>query len=128
MPQNIFYTTYSNKQHLFSRAKNSAESWLSGVVSYRFGFNGKENDNEVKGTGNSVDFGARMYDSRLGRWMSMDPLQEIYVSLSSYQFAANNPVYFADSDGRKIRGKTKEDIEKYPCNKKWSLSKLLRVD
>lgn len=39
---------------------------------YRFGFNGKENDNEVKGTGNSVNFGVRIYDSRLGRWMATD--------------------------------------------------------
>jgi hypothetical protein len=35
---------------------------------YRFGFNGKENDNEVhNATGTSVDFGARMYDPRVGR-------------------------------------------------------------
>ena len=40
---------------------------------YRYGFNGKENDNEVKGNGNSLDFGARIYDPRLGRWMSPDP-------------------------------------------------------
>ncbi len=33
---------------------------------YRFGFNGKENDNEIQGDGNSYDFGARIYDSRLG--------------------------------------------------------------
>ncbi|HUM47427.1 MAG TPA: hypothetical protein PLD84_10885, partial [Chitinophagales bacterium] len=32
---------------------------------YRFGFNGKENDNEAKGSGNSVEFGARIYDPRL---------------------------------------------------------------
>jgi len=36
---------------------------------YRYGFNGKEKDDEVKGSGNSLDFGARMYDSRLGRWI-----------------------------------------------------------
>lgn len=40
---------------------------------YRYGFNGKENDNEVKGTGNSVDFGARIYDPRIGRWLTTDP-------------------------------------------------------
>ena len=36
------------------------------TVDYRFAFNGKEQDNEVKGDGNSLDFGARIHDSRLG--------------------------------------------------------------
>jgi len=35
---------------------------------YRYGFNGKEKDDEIKGIGNSVDFGARMYDTRLASW------------------------------------------------------------
>ena len=34
---------------------------------YRFGFNGMENDDELKGQGNSLDFGARIYDQRTGR-------------------------------------------------------------
>jgi hypothetical protein len=32
---------------------------------YRYGFNGKENDNEVKGEGNQQDYGMRIYDPRL---------------------------------------------------------------
>lgn len=32
---------------------------------YRYGFNGMEKDDEVKGSGNSYDFGARMYSSTL---------------------------------------------------------------
>ncbi|QLH44307.1 MAG: hypothetical protein HWD58_00920 [Bacteroidota bacterium] len=43
---------------------------------YRFGFNGQEKDNEIKGTGNSLAFEARIYDNRLGRWLSLDPLQK----------------------------------------------------
>ena len=74
----------------------------SNLADYRFGFNGKENDNEVKGTGNSVDFGARIYDSRLGRWLSLDPLQAKYPGLSPYNFCANNPIMYVDPDGRKI--------------------------
>jgi len=34
------------------------------AANYRYGFNGKENDNEVKGVGNQVDFGERVYDPR----------------------------------------------------------------
>ena len=42
---------------------------------YRYGFNGKEKDDEVKGSGNSYDFGGRnIYDSRTGRFNSIDPL------------------------------------------------------
>jgi RHS repeat-associated protein len=70
--------------------------------SYRFGFNGQEQDNEVKGNGNSLDFGARIYDSRLGRWMSLDPLQKKYPALSPYNFVANSPLLYVDPDGRII--------------------------
>ena len=67
--------------------------------SYRYGFNGKENDNEVKGTGNSLDFGERIYDSRLARFLSLDPLIMKYPMLSPYCFAANSPIRFIDFDG-----------------------------
>ena len=69
---------------------------------YRFGFNGKEDDGQVNGEGNSIDFGARMYDSRLGRFLSVDPLAADYPSLSPYVFVANNPINAIDPDGRKI--------------------------
>ncbi len=73
------------------------------AVDYRFGFNGKENDNEVKGEGNQIDFGARAYDPRIGRWLSLDPLQAKYPSLSPYNFTANSPIRFVDPDGKVIR-------------------------
>ncbi|MDD4575863.1 MAG: RHS repeat-associated core domain-containing protein [Bacteroidales bacterium] len=69
---------------------------------YRFGFNGQEKDDEIKGSGNSYDFGARIYDSRLGRWLSLDPLQEKYPDLSAYVFVANSPLIFVDPDGKDI--------------------------
>jgi RHS repeat-associated protein len=68
--------------------------------SYKYGFNGKEKDDEVKGGGNSLDFGARIYDSRLGRWLAIDPLQEKYPFLSPYNFTGNNPILFVDYDGK----------------------------
>jgi len=67
---------------------------------YRYGFNGMENDNEVKGSGNSYDFGARIYDPRLGRWLSLDPMMTKYTDLSPYNFSGNNPILFVDKDGR----------------------------
>lgn len=68
--------------------------------SYRYGFNKMEKDNEIKGDGNSYDFGARIYDPRLGRWLSLDPLMEKYPALSPYNFCANNPIIFIDVDGK----------------------------
>jgi RHS repeat-associated protein len=67
---------------------------------YRFGFNGKEQDNEVKGQGNSLDFGARIYDSRLGRWMSTDPLAKKFSSWSPYNYCLSSPITLVDPDGK----------------------------
>ena len=76
-----------------------------GANGYRYGFGGKEKDDEVKGNGNSYDFDARIYDPRIGRWLSLDPLQTKYPSLSPYNFAENNPIFFADPDGKDAIGK-----------------------
>jgi RHS repeat-associated protein len=67
---------------------------------YRYGFNGMEMDNEVNGTENSYDFGARMYDPRVGRFYSIDPLVRNFPYRSNYTFAADNPVLYIDKDGK----------------------------
>lgn len=66
---------------------------------YRYGFNGKENDNEVKGEGNQQDYGMRIYDPRLGRFLSVDPFTSKYPELTPYQFASNRPIDGIDLDG-----------------------------
>ena len=66
---------------------------------YRYGFNGKENDNEVKGEGNQQDYGMRIYDPRLGKFLSVDPLSAHYPYFSPYQFAGNKPIWAIDVDG-----------------------------
>lgn len=70
---------------------------------YRYGFNGMEKDDELKGTGNHVDFGARGYDPRLGRWLSVDPSFARYPNLSPYNFGFNSPIRYQDPDGRDPR-------------------------
>jgi len=69
------------------------------VTGYRYGFNGKENDNEVKGEGNQQDYGMRIYDPRLGRFLSVDPLYGSFAMLTPYQFASNTPIAAIDLDG-----------------------------
>lgn len=69
----------------------------------RFGYNGKENDNEVKGgVGKQQDYGMRIYDPRVARFLSTDPLivhQQQYQYLTPYQFASNTPIQAIDLDG-----------------------------
>jgi len=66
---------------------------------YRYGFNGKENDGEVQGEGNSLDFGARIYDSRIGRFLSLDPKIKEYPDWSPYVYAFDNPIRLIDDNG-----------------------------
>jgi RHS repeat-associated protein len=66
---------------------------------YRYGFNGKENDDELKGEGNQQDYGFRIYDPRLGKFLSVDPLAPDYPELTTYQFASNSPIAHIDLDG-----------------------------
>ena len=68
-------------------------------VNGRYGFNGKEMDDEVKGDGNQQDYGMRTYDPRLGRFLSIDPLAKEYPYYTPYQFAGNKPVRNIDIDG-----------------------------
>ncbi|HTN08242.1 MAG TPA: RHS repeat-associated core domain-containing protein [Flavipsychrobacter sp.] len=66
---------------------------------YRYGFNGKEYDNEFKGAGNALDYGFRMYDPLVGRFLSVDPLTSKYPWYTPYQFAGNKPIWAVDLDG-----------------------------
>jgi len=88
---------------------------------YRYGFNSMEKDDEIKGSGNSYDFGARIYDPRVGRWLAVDPLAGKYPDISPFVFVANSPLVFIDPDGKKIEiyyktGETDSDgNEIYAC-------------
>jgi RHS repeat-associated protein len=68
----------------------------------RFGFNGKENDDEIAGNGNHVTFEYRQYDPRRGQWWSIDPKQKKFPEVSPYAFAINNPIVLKDDDGRDV--------------------------
>jgi RHS repeat-associated protein len=70
------------------------------VGDYRYGFNGMEADDEVKSLkGTSYDFGARMYDPRVGRWLSLDPRKCRFPNLSPYHGIGNNPILYIDFEG-----------------------------
>ena len=57
--------------------------------SYRYGFQGQEKDNELKGEGNSLNYKYHMHDPRIGRFFAVDPLAPKYPWYSPYQFSGN---------------------------------------
>lgn len=73
----------------------AARAYASGE--YRYGFNGMEKDDE--NNSGAYDFGARVYDGRLGRWFSLDPLFKKYPNESNYIFVSNNPIIYMDIKG-----------------------------
>ena len=71
-----------------------------GLSGERYKFTGKERDTET----NYDYFGARYYDSDLGRWLTPDPLADRYPGWSPYNYCLNNPMKYIDSNGM------------YPCD------------
>ena len=94
------------KVHAFGSPKNLRQFNLARA---RVGFNGKENDNDVKGDGNSQDYGMRIYDPRLAKFFSIDPITRGYPELTPYQFASNTPIQAIDLDGAEAQ-KVNEDV------------------
>lgn len=66
---------------------------------YRYGFQGQEKDDEIKGEGNSINYTYRMHDPRIGRFFSLDPLAPSYPWNSPYAFSANRVI-----DGVELEG------------------------
>ncbi len=67
---------------------------------YRFGFNGKENDdNKEWGQSLVQDYGFRLYNPAIAKFLSVDPLADKFPYYTPYQFAGNKPVVAIDLDG-----------------------------
>lgn len=52
---------------------------------------------------NQQDYGFRIYDPRIGRFLSEDPLTKGYPELTPYQYASNRPIEGIDWDGLEFR-------------------------
>jgi len=65
-----------------------------GTDGYRYGFQGQEKDDEIKGDGNSYTTDFRQYDPRVGKWLSIDPKSN--SKESPYTSMSNNPLIFKD--------------------------------
>ena len=76
----------------------SGRSWNSG--DYRFGYTGHEKENDLAEGVYTTEY--RLLDTRLGRWLSVDPLFVKYPDMSSYNYCGGNPMVFWDPDGKAI--------------------------
>ena len=66
---------------------------------YRYGFQGQEKDDEVKGEGNSLNYKYRMHDTRVGRFFAVDPLTDSYPWYTPYSFSGNKVIQFRELEG-----------------------------
>ncbi|ANQ48752.1 hypothetical protein MY04_1376 [Flammeovirga sp. MY04] len=66
---------------------------------YRYGFNGKENDADLSSSQLIQDYGFRVYNPVIGKFLSVDPLTKSYPWYTPYQFAGNKPIWAVDLDG-----------------------------
>ena len=70
---------------------------------YRYGFQGQEKDDEVKGNGNSINYKYRMHDPRVGRFLSLDPLQKSFPWNSPYVFSENRVIDGLELEGLEVK-------------------------
>lgn len=66
---------------------------------YRYGFQGQEKDDEIKGEGNSINYKYRMHDPRIGRFFAVDPLASSYPFYSPYAFSGNRVIDATELEG-----------------------------
>ncbi|MDP2359972.1 MAG: RHS repeat-associated core domain-containing protein, partial [bacterium] len=81
------YTPFGRELALSVEAKTTPEGYTGKPLDLTFGLQ-------------AMNYGARFYDPRLGRWWQRDPLAEEYASISPYLAMNNNPVSLVDPDGR----------------------------
>ena len=102
---------------------------------YRYGFQGQEKDNEIKGEGNSINYKYRMHDPRLGRFFSVDPLASKYPWNSPYAFSENRLIDAVELEGLEsalinnpyVNAAMNQDVIKHSSNFKASAENVFEI-
>lgn len=92
VPEILSYADYSPYGTLLHARHSDPDA-------YRYGYQGSEMDNELKGDGNSYTTQFRMLDPRIGRWLSIDPMAGQFPWQSPYCSMDNNPISLNDQLG-----------------------------
>jgi RHS repeat-associated protein len=102
-----------------------------GTNRYRYGFNGKELDKSGEfGSLTHYDYGFRIYNPSIGKFLSVDPLTKSYPWYTPYQFAGNMPIWASDLDGlepdlkHKGNSQTVNGVDYHKNGSDWIISKL----
>ncbi len=86
-PQNpMDYTPFGRELAQDNSAKTTPEGYTGKPLDTTFGLQ-------------AMNYGARFYDPRLGRWWQRDPLAEKRSDNSPYQYCVNNPIINVDLFG-----------------------------
>ncbi len=93
----LSYYRYKSTESALKSEGLEADFEKNCANSYRYGFNGKEKLDEM--SQGDYDFGSRLYNAKLGRWMSVDKYAAKYPDASPYSFALNNPILLVDPSG-----------------------------
>lgn len=92
----------------------AGRGWQSLEDDYRYGFNGKEKDSEEEWGTTNYDYGARIYDPKIGKFLSLDPQSFNYPGWSNYAFVRDSPLLRIDPSGKwDIEVHVYKDREKY---------------
>ncbi|MCK9220592.1 MAG: RHS repeat-associated core domain-containing protein [Bacteroidales bacterium] len=92
--------------HPFGTTSYRSGSSESEVSLKRYKYVGKERDEET----GLYYYGARYYSAWVGRFVSVDPLQDKYPHYTPYQYAGNKPISYIDLDG--LEEKKNDEVDK----------------